>query len=122
MAIARELDVVITKIMKATVKYTLFIGGRAEEWRIPNASTFNTARLEEGKRYKVWTAEIWSDEYNFRKGHNERVQRYDWVSVQEKNLYDKRTDTKTAKQSAASKALAAMPIVGEGELFSFPCK
>ncbi len=115
MAQARELDVVITDVLKATVKYRLYVGGRNEEWRVPNASSFDLSKLVVGSRYKVWTTTIWSDEYNFRKGHNERVPRYEWVSVKELPL-DGKPQTKSAKQAEFSKLAASMPLVG-GDLF-----
>jgi hypothetical protein len=118
MATARELDVVITKKTKATVYYELTMGGRAEEWRVPNASTFDLDRLEVGKRYRVWTTSIWSDEHDYRVGHPVRKLRYEWVSVQELSLSAKST-TKTAKQTEASKELAAKPFADNGDLFQW---
>lgn len=113
---ARSLDVVITKITKATVFYDLYIGGRSEEWRVPNASTFDLSTLEIGKRYEVWTKEIWSDEYNYRKGYNERMPRYEWVSVKEKDK-KARSNTMSAKQAAFKKEADALPWADNGELF-----
>jgi hypothetical protein len=118
---ARELDVKVTRITKATVYYELTVGGRQEQWRVPNASTFDLSQLKTDTRYRVWTKVIWSDEYDFRAGHKKRVERYDWVSVQEVHSCARST-TLSAKQSASKKALLEKPLADDGKLFRWGTK
>ncbi len=43
---AITLDIVVKRKTRRKVFYTLFAGGKAEEWRIPSNSTFDHMALE----------------------------------------------------------------------------
>jgi hypothetical protein len=113
---ARELDIIVRRVTKATVYYELKTGGRSEEWRVPNESTFDLSQLEIDQRYRVWTKLIWSEVYDYRKGHRVRKEQYDWVSVQPL-MQRTRSTTMSAKQSNAAKQAASMPLADNGDLF-----
>lgn len=114
----RKLDIVITKITPKTITYKLTANHQMEEWRIPAESTFDTSGLEVGRRYLVETKVIMSMVWDYKAQNRVPKERYDWFSVrtqQEKA----RLGAMTSKQSKASKELAEMQIVGEGDLFQF---
>jgi len=115
---SRTLDVVITKITPKTITYELTANGQTEEWRIPAESTFDTSGLEVGRRYLVETKVIMSMVWDYKAQNRVPKERFDWVGVRTRQE-SARLGAMTSKQSKASKELASMQIVGEGDLFQF---
>lgn len=114
----RTLDIEITKITAKRVYYKLWAGKAETFWEIPEGSAFNTSNLLIGERYKVYSNVVVVSKRDFKTRKGVRVQRYDWVTatpvVQKAKLA-----SRTTKQRLAAEAAASMPVVDNGELFSW---
>lgn len=113
---AITLDVVITCKTPRTVHYTLHIGGKAENWRIPPGSTFNHMVLVDGQRYRVETKDVWIPDYTkYKNQQGEMKKVYDWVTATPIAKKAK-LQARTAKQRQEAEN---MPPISNPDLFTW---
>lgn len=112
------LDITITKVTAIAVHYTLIANGQLKKWVIPQGSTFNTSVLVPGTRYRVSSRVITVRVWSKRLGKSVTKQRYDWT-IATPMPSSVKVQARSAKQRQASAALAAMPMVDDGTLFSW---
>ncbi|MFN9476456.1 hypothetical protein [Acidovorax sp.] len=113
---ARTLDIIVTRKTARTVYYTLFAGGRSEEWRIPPKSTFDHLALKDGQRYRVDTVDVFVPDYSkqkYQQGQMKKV--YDWVTATPITTQAK-LQSRTARQREAAEA---MPPMANPQLFTW---
>ena len=112
------LDIVIMKICPRTIYYTLAANGQAEEWRIPDGSTFNTSQLIVGQRYRVVSGTVMVPIWDHKRYKYVKKERFDWISATEIGQKVK-LQARSAKKREASEALAALPLADSGALFTW---
>lgn len=112
----QTLDIEITKITPKRVHYKLWANGVKKVWRIPSISTFDTSQLVIGKRYIVDSDVVLDRVWNYTARKFEKAQSYEWLTATQV-VAPIKLQARTQKQRKAAEALAAMPIVDNGELF-----
>lgn len=114
----QTLDIEITKITAKRVYYKLWANKAETFWEIPTGSTFNTSVLVIGVRYNVYSNVVVVPKRIPKTRKFVRVQRFDWFTATAVAPKIK-LQARTQKQRLAAQQQAVMPVVDDGELFSW---